>query len=88
MKIRVKDLNCKIKSMEYRDIKHICKSIGEIGILIPLVINAENYILDGVHRFYAAISLGIKEVPVVFAEGGCVDLNVIFLKGIMDGLKI
>lgn len=39
------------------------KSIGEYGILEPLVVNSQNVIVSGARRWKAALDLGLKEVP-------------------------
>jgi DNA modification methylase len=43
------------------------KSIELEGILEPLVITEDYFIISGVRRFYAAQELGIQEVPVVIS---------------------
>jgi len=49
-------------------IKHLSNSIERIGFIVPLVVieKGGNYIIiDGQHRYLAAKSLGIREVPVI-----------------------
>lgn len=43
------------------------RSIEIEGILEPLVITEDYFIISGVRRFFAASQLGLKEIPVVFS---------------------
>ena len=45
------------------DIRDLTKSIRQNGIVEPLVITADGYILSGHRRFAAAIRAGLKKVP-------------------------
>lgn len=57
------------KPSEYH-VKHLVSSLERIGFVVPLVVyedkeKEEYVILDGQHRFLAAKSVGIKELPVI-----------------------
>lgn len=52
--------------------KKLVKSISEFPEMLqlrPIIINEDNIILGGNMRYKAAIELGIKEIPVIYAEG-------------------
>ena len=57
----------------YGDLNHdenflsLKTSIQLEGVLEPLVVTKNYYIISGVRRFYAAKQLGLKEIPVVFS---------------------
>jgi len=46
----------------------VIKSIKEFGFKNPIILDKNNEIVAGHTRLKAAIKLGIKEVPVIFAE--------------------
>lgn len=46
----------------------LTRSIKEHGVLVPLIINWRNQILDGYHRYLAAVAAGVTEVPVKYLE--------------------
>ena len=50
-------------------IAQIAASLKEFGWTVPILIDAENMILAGHGRVAAARKLGIKEIPVVIADG-------------------
>lgn len=71
MKINLKELkhhpfNSKVYILS--DIETLKKSIIEIGLLEPLVINKKNEVLSGNRRLEALRSLNIKEVEVVIKD--------------------
>lgn len=44
------------------------KGIAEFGFLEPIIINKENRVIDGEHRFIALKDLGMEEIPVIRME--------------------
>jgi ParB family transcriptional regulator, chromosome partitioning protein len=53
-------------------IKHLINSIERIGFIVPVIVieKNENYIIiDGQHRYLAAKSLGIREIPAIVVPG-------------------
>src|SRR5262249_15910649 len=50
-------------------LKDLAASIREKGVLVPLVLTEDNYILSGHRRFAAAKLAGLREVPCVTQEG-------------------
>ena len=49
-------------------VKKIANSIKEFGFLNPILIDKDNVIIAGHGRYYAAKSLGLKEVPIIRVE--------------------
>ena len=65
MKIPINQLKtCPINSEIYRDsdVGDLVNSIGEVGLLQPIVVTPENIIISGHRRFNAIQSLGWTEV--------------------------
>ena len=65
MKIPINQLKtCPINSEIYRDsdVGDLVNSIGEVGLLQPLVVTPDNTIISGHRRFKAIQSLGWTEV--------------------------
>ena len=56
------------KKHSEKQIAQIAASIKEFGFLSPLVISADNTILCGHGRFYAAEKLGLKQLPCIREE--------------------
>ena len=52
-----------------KSVAKVAESIREFGFLQPIVCDADGVILAGHTRYAAAVSLGMKEVPVLYAEG-------------------
>jgi len=52
-------------------IKAVANSIKEFGFKVPIVITSDNVIIAGHTRLKASVSLGLEEVPCIFAD----DLN-------------
>ena len=71
MKISINQLNnCPINSEIYRDsdVGDLVNSIGDIGLLQPIVVTPDNTIISGHRRFNAIQSLGWTEVEVEVKE--------------------
>ena len=67
MKIPINLLKtCPINSEIYRDsdVEDLVNSIGEVGLLQPIVVTPHNLIVSGHRRFKAIQSLGWTEVEV------------------------
>ena len=41
------------------------KSIKELGFFVPVLVNADNVIIDGEHRWRVALKQGVKRIPVI-----------------------
>jgi ParB family chromosome partitioning protein len=52
------------------DVTDLEKSIQTIGLIAPLVISSDNVILAGARRFQALLNLGFSEAPVIIADIG------------------
>ena len=66
MKLKINDI--KISSrirIENTDISQLKKSIAEIGLLNPIIVNEENQLLSGFRRLTACRELGWEEIDVV-----------------------
>ena len=71
MKIPINQLKtCPINSEIYRDsdVGDLVNSIGEVGLLQPIVVTPDNTIVSGHRRFKAIQSLGWTEVEVEVKE--------------------
>ena len=71
MKIPINQLKtCPINSEIYRDsdVGDLVNSIGEVGLLQPIVVTPDNTIISGHRRFNAIQSLGWDEVEVEVKE--------------------
>jgi hypothetical protein len=55
--------NLEIYQTRRREDDELRESIGEHGILEPLVVNSQNVIISGARRWKVALELGLKEVP-------------------------
>ena len=82
--VDIEELNCNLKSVEYRDIKILCESIKKLWILDPLRVDGGNNIIDGRNRYWAAFHLGVERVPVLFTGRS---LKEWFIAGIYNGLR-
>ena len=58
-----------IKDDKYKKLKESIRTFPEMLELRPLIINKDNEVLGGNMRLIACRELGIKEVPVIYAEG-------------------
>src|SRR5688572_32881868 len=70
--VSIKDFDC--NNEEY---KLLVKSIKQHGVLVPLIIspiqerlchNGKYYVVDGVHRWRAAVDSGIDTVPIIIKQ--------------------
>jgi hypothetical protein len=50
-------------SEEDPDIQGLAESIGKIGVLEPIVISKDNFVLSGHRRLFAAELIGLTEIP-------------------------
>lgn len=46
----------------------VAESIKEFGFKVPLVVNSDYVIINGHTRYEASKKLGLKNVPVIFAD--------------------
>lgn len=49
-------------------VDYVANSIKEFGFKVPIIVDKENVIVTGHTRLKAAIKLGLKEVPVIYAD--------------------
>ena len=47
----------------------LTESIREHGIIHPVILDTDGFIIDGTHRVNSAISLGLKHVPTRSIKG-------------------
>ncbi|MGZ3809354.1 MAG: ParB/RepB/Spo0J family partition protein [Bacteriovorax sp.] len=52
------------------DVTELEKSIQTVGLIAPLIISTDNVILAGARRYQALLNLGFTEAPVVIADIG------------------
>ena len=52
-----------------RAVDIVAKSIQEFGFQVPVILDKDNVIIAGHTRIKAALKLGIKDVPIIYAEG-------------------
>ena len=62
--------------MTEREFDLLLRSIEEDGFTVAILVNKDNKIIDGEHRWRAAVSLGYKEVPVVRSMMGEVQMRI------------
>ena len=66
MKIKTKDIKISARiRVENTDVIQLKKSINEIGLLNPIIVNEENELLSGYRRLTACRELGWEEIEVV-----------------------
>lgn len=58
-----------IKDDKYKKLKESIRTFPEMLNLRPLIINKDNEVLGGNMRLMVCKDLGIKEVPIIYAEG-------------------
>lgn len=49
-------------------VDYVANSIKEFGFKVPIIVDKENVIVTGHTRLKAATKLGLKEVPVIYAD--------------------
>lgn len=49
-------------------VEYVANSIKEFGFKVPIIVDKDNVIVTGHTRLKAAIQLGLKEVPVIYAD--------------------
>ena len=49
-------------------VQYVANSIKQFGFKVPIVVDTDNTIVSGHTRYLAAISLDMKEVPVIVAD--------------------
>ena len=72
--------------------KHLIKEIKRVGFLQPILINKENIIIDGEHRWKASKELGLKEIPCIKVdmdekEAKLTTVNMNQIKGELNPVK-
>ena len=78
--------------MQENTLAHLIEEIKRIGFLQPILINKNNIIIDGEHRWKAAKEAGLTEVPVIQVDMDEKDakittINMNQIKGSIDPLK-
>lgn len=68
-------------------VKAFSESISKRGFLRPVYIDAERNITDGRKRFTAALSLGLKKIPCVFAPNPLVFEDDIIISELRSGCE-
>jgi len=71
--------NSRIYFTSDEDDAELEKSIAEVGIMHPIIINNDHLILSGHRRFRAAVKLGLYDVPVVYKSFKSADDELQFL---------
>ena len=49
-------------------VDYVANSIKEFGFKVPIIVDKDNVIVTGHTRLKAAIKLGLKEIPVIYAD--------------------
>lgn len=64
-----------------KEFELLCRSMEEDGFTQPIVVREkDNVIVDGEHRWRAAQSIGLKEIPVVFVNMGEAQMRIATLR--------
>lgn len=73
--VPILDIKIKERNRQYNDSKanELAKSIEEIGLLHPVVINSDNTLIAGLHRLKACEMLGWEEIPCSLIDLGNVE---------------
>lgn len=89
LKVKDKYLTAAEREVEYS--REICESIKKDGLKNPIIIDKDNLILIGYHRYFIIKDLGWEEIPAIrvpisdiygkFAEGKCNNLIIIRIDG-------
>ena len=63
--VKISDIKIGSRNRQYKEDKAhgLAKSIQEIGLLHPIIIDADNNLIAGLHRLEAAKLLGWEEIP-------------------------
>jgi|688.fasta_scaffold133212_2 DNA modification methylase len=77
--LRVSDTHNHLYGKDERMDSLFIETIKREGILTPLIISQDSYIISGVLRYRAAIELGIVQVPVIISESPFKDYEVAIL---------
>ncbi len=77
--LRVSDTHNHLYGKDERMDSFFMETIKREGILTPLIISQDRYIISGVLRYRAAIELGIVKVPVIISESSFKDYEVAIL---------
>lgn len=77
--LRVYETHSNLYGKEERLDSFFIKTIQQEGILTPLIISQDSYIISGVLRYRAAIELGIVQVPVIISDSPFKDYEVAIL---------
>lgn len=51
-------------TMPIPDFVALMQSIQKIGLMHPITVTKQNYLVDGYFRYWAAIAAGLDEIPV------------------------
>ncbi len=66
MKIKISDIKISVRiRIDNTDISQLKKSIDEIGLLNPIIVNEENELLSGFRRLTVCRELGWEEIDAV-----------------------
>ena len=69
MKIKINDIKISIRiRIENSDVSQLKKSIEEIGLLNPIIVNEKNELLSGFRRLTACRELGWEDIDAVILK--------------------
>lgn len=67
------------RKINEKDFEKLCDSVSSLGIIVPVIVNRRNgVIVAGHQRTKAAKAVGIKEVPVLYADNVSLSDEVVF----------
>jgi len=76
MKLRIEEIKVGTRiRREIGDLSRLMESIDEMGLLQPVIVNAENELLGGLRRLEACRQLGWSEIEVIVVDTGTDDLK-------------
>ena len=58
----------RLRNLNEQKVKEIATSIQQVGLLNPVTIDGDNYLIAGNHRWHAHILLGYKTIPCIRQE--------------------
>jgi len=68
--------------------EELLRSIKEIGVVQPIVIDEDNFILAGTSRHFAAVQAGQTEIPAVLFKGSSLDREWLVLESNRQRVKL
>jgi ParB-like chromosome segregation protein Spo0J len=68
--------------------EELSRSVREVGVIQPIVIDEDNFILAGTSRHYAATQAGQSEIPAVLFKGSAIEREWLVLESNRQRVKL